>query len=108
MFATGSLIASIIEGEEYRMTNREEEVRAGGIELHRRQLGNISVDLYDCPAQVDFQGMHEVFLSPKALFLLVWDITNCSELSDKVGHWSKVVNMMPCRLVFNDRILGMR
>ncbi|CAN0193906.1 unnamed protein product, partial [Scytosiphon promiscuus] len=45
-----------------------------GIELHRHQIKGTTVEFYDCAGQVDYCGMHQTFLTRRALYLLVWDV----------------------------------
>ncbi|CAN0498040.1 unnamed protein product [Laminaria digitata] len=33
---------------------------------------------HDCAGQIDYAGMHQIFLSRRALYLLVWDVKNFS------------------------------
>lgn len=83
---------SIVSGHANRTEGTPEEASTEGIELQPHQLENTSVEFYDCAGQVDYGGMHQVFLTQRALFLLVWDITRCYGLSDRklteVGHVS--------------------
>lgn len=72
-----------------------EEASTEGIDVRPHQLENTSVEFYDCAGQVDYGGMHQVFLTRRALFLLVWDITRCSNLRasklDEVRHWWRII-----------------
>ena len=65
------------------------------------KLENICVEFYDCAGQVDYGGMHQVFLTQRALFLLVWDIQRCSGLSaddlDNVSHMLGINKILPKR-----------
>lgn len=67
-----------------------EEASTEGIDVRPHKLENTSVEFYDCAGQVDYGGMHQVFLTRRALFLLVWDISRCSSLRvnklDEVSH----------------------
>lgn len=47
-----------------------------GIDLRRHQLEGTYIEFYDCAGQLDYLGMHQTFLSRRALYLLVWDIQN--------------------------------
>lgn len=51
-----------------------EEVSTVGIELLRHRLRGIKVEFYDCAGQLDYAGMHQTFLSRRAVYLLVWDV----------------------------------
>ena len=53
------------------------EVSTVGIELFRHRLRDIRVEFYDCAGQLDYAGMHQTFLSRRALYLLVWDAKKC-------------------------------
>ncbi|CAN0491942.1 unnamed protein product, partial [Scytosiphon promiscuus] len=50
------------------------EVSTVGIELLRHRLRDIRVEFYDCAGQLDYAGMHQTFLSRRAVYLLVWDV----------------------------------
>lgn len=76
-----------------------------GIELLRHRLKGTTVEFYDCAGQVDYAGMHQTFLSRRALYLLVWDVRRCDgkdgDALDKVGGpWQEVgfvvVATRPC------------
>lgn len=60
-----------------------------GIELLRHRLKGTTVEFYDCAGQVDYAGMHQTFLSRRALYLLVWDVGRCDGIDgdtlNKVG-----------------------
>ncbi|CAM9525926.1 unnamed protein product [Scytosiphon promiscuus] len=53
------------------------DVSTKGIELHRDQINGTTVEYYDCAGQVDYYGMHQTFLTSRALYLLVWDVQKC-------------------------------
>ncbi|CAN0156577.1 unnamed protein product [Ascophyllum nodosum] len=61
-----------------------------GIELRRRELNGTTVEFYDCAGQVDYYGMHQTFLTRRALFLLVWDVTKFDGLTG--NDLTKAVN----------------
>ena len=82
MFDVCSLMESIIWKRANRTEGTPEEASTEGIEVRPHQLENTSVEFYDCAGQVDYGGMHQVFLTRRALFPLVWDITRCSGLCD--------------------------
>lgn len=71
---------SIISKSPSRTAGTPHEASTEGIDVRPHQLENTSVEFYDCAGQVDYAGMHQVFLTRRALFLLVWDITRCSGL----------------------------
>lgn len=48
-----------------------------GIELHRDVINGTTIEFYDCAGQVDYYGMHQTFLTRRALYLLVWDVHKC-------------------------------
>ena len=91
MFDACSLMESIISRRPNRTKGTPEEASTEGIDVRPGQLENTSIEFYDCAGQVDYGGMHQVFLTQRALFLLVWDITRCSGLSDgdldEVSYW---------------------
>lgn len=64
-----------------------------GIELRRHQMGDTKVEFYDCAGQLDYAGMQQVFLSRRALYLLVWDVAKChgkqGDELDKVSNSRK-------------------
>lgn len=73
---------SIISKSANRTEGTPQEASTEGIEVRPHQLKNTSVEFYDCAGQVDYGGMQQVFLTRRALFLLVWDISRCSGISD--------------------------
>lgn len=68
---------SIVHEEARPTKGTAEEVSTVGIELLRHRLGDIRVELYDCGGQIDYAGMRQIFLSRRALYLLVWDVKKC-------------------------------
>lgn len=80
---------SITSGRGSRTEGTKEDASTEGIDVRPIKLENTCVEFYDCAGQADYGGMHQVFLTRRALFLLVWDITRCSDLSmsefDEVG-----------------------
>lgn len=50
-----------------------------GIDLIRHRLKGTTVEFYDCAGQVDYAGLHQTFLSRRALYLLVWDVRRCQD-----------------------------
>ncbi|CBJ25495.1 LRR-GTPase of the ROCO family [Ectocarpus siliculosus] len=73
-----SLLNSIVNERGSRTVGTSEEVSTVGIELrrHHQRNGRI-VEFYDCAGQVDYYGMHQTFLTRRALYLLVWDVSRC-------------------------------
>lgn len=53
------------------------EVSTVGVDLLRHQIDDTRVEFYDCAGQLDYAGMQQVFLSGRALYLLVWDVVKC-------------------------------
>ena len=67
------------------------ETSTVGIELSPHQLQGTKIEFYDCAGQVDYAGMHQTFLTRRALYLLVWDVKRFGGLDgqslEKVGDW---------------------
>lgn len=74
---TRSLMNSIVQEKGCRTKGTPEEVSTVGIDLLRHRLRDINVEFYDCAGQLDYAGMHDIFLSRRALYLLVWDVKKC-------------------------------
>lgn len=73
-----SLLNSIVNERGSRTVGTSEEVSTVGIELRRHhQRNGRTVEFYDCAGQVDYYGMHQTFLTRRALYLLVWDVSRC-------------------------------
>ncbi|CAN0200264.1 unnamed protein product, partial [Scytosiphon promiscuus] len=72
-----SLVTSMVHRTGTRTTGDSRDVSTKGIELHRHQLKGTTVEFYDCAGQVDYYGMHQTFLTRRALYLLVWDVQKC-------------------------------
>lgn len=73
------------------------EVSTVGIELLRHRLRNTTIEFYDCAGQVDYAGMHQTFLSKRALYLLVWDVGRClgkdgDDLDEVSGVWGNPIS----------------
>ena len=71
-----------------------DEASTVGIDLRCYQPSHyqgMAVEFYDCGGQVDYAGMHQVFMTRRALYLLVWDVTLFHNLDSKkrakVGAW---------------------
>ncbi|CAM9844456.1 unnamed protein product, partial [Scytosiphon promiscuus] len=72
-----SLVTSMVQRTGTRTTGESRDVSTKGIELHRHQIKGTTVEFYDCAGQVDYYGMHQTFLTRRALYLLVWDVQKC-------------------------------
>ncbi|CAN0471898.1 unnamed protein product, partial [Laminaria digitata] len=66
-----SLMNSIVDGEAKATEGTPEEVSTIGIQLQRHPLNDVRVEFYDCAGQIDYAGMNQIFLSGRALYLLV-------------------------------------
>lgn len=96
-----SLMNSIVHGGARPTVGTPEEVSTIGIQLQRHPLQNVRVEFYDCAGQIDYAGMHQIFLSRRALYLLVWDVQNClgraGNTLDQVGASGTThVRQTPC------------
>lgn len=78
-----------MSGRASRTSGTPEEVSTVGIDLLRHRLKGTTVEFYDCAGQVDYAGMHQTFLSRRALYVVVWDVGRChgkdGEALDEVG-----------------------
>ena len=67
------------------------EASTVGIELSPYQLQGTKIEFYDCAGQVDYAGMHQIFLTRRALYLLVWDVKLVGDLDERslqeVSDW---------------------
>lgn len=75
-----SLVNSIGEGHGSPTVGTPAAVSTVGIEIHRHQLKGTkgtAVEFYDCAGQIDYFGLHQTFLTRRALYLLVWDVSKC-------------------------------
>lgn len=79
---TRSLMNSIVQGKGFRTQGTPEEVSTVGIDLLCHRLKDVRVEFYDCAGQIDYAGMQQIFLSRRALYLLVWDATKCLREDD--------------------------
>ncbi|CBN78377.1 LRR-GTPase of the ROCO family, putative pseudogene (Partial), partial [Ectocarpus siliculosus] len=77
-----SLVNSIVEGRGFPTVGTPAEVSTVGIELLRHNLKGTTVEFYDCAGQVDYYGLHQTFLTRRALYLLVWDVSRCHGKTD--------------------------
>ncbi|CAN0383216.1 unnamed protein product [Ascophyllum nodosum] len=69
-----SLMESIIKGTKSPTEGTLEEASTVGIDLRHHLLQGTKIEFYDCAGQVDYAGMHQTFLTQRALYLLVWDV----------------------------------
>ena len=67
---------SIVDGEAKATEGTPEEVSTIGIQLRRHPLKDVRVEFYDCAGQIDYKGMHQIFLT-RALYLVVWNVKKC-------------------------------
>lgn len=72
-----SLMRSLVNGRGSPTEGNPEEASTVGIELLRHRLKDTTVEFYDCAGQLDYVGMHQTFLSRRAVYLLVWDVKKC-------------------------------
>ncbi|CAM9413667.1 unnamed protein product, partial [Hapterophycus canaliculatus] len=72
-----SLIKSILAGEG-RLTD-ELELESVGVSVKTARLWKtgegegVEAKLYDLAGQVDYYGLHQLFLTERALYVLTWD-----------------------------------
>lgn len=57
-----------------------------GMYLTRHKTKNTEITLYDCGGQIDYHGMHQIFLTRRALYLLVWDVQECKRFGAKTDE----------------------
>ncbi|CAM9487752.1 unnamed protein product [Scytosiphon promiscuus] len=85
-----SLVNSIVEGRACATRGTAAEASTVGIDLIRHNLKGATIEFYDCAGQVDYYGMHQTFLTRRALYLLVWDASKCDgkdgEELDEIVH----------------------
>ena len=73
-----------MKGEGDPTQGTPDEASTVGIDLHCHQPSEeMTVEFYDCGGQVDYAGMHQVFMTRRALYLLVWDVTLFHNLDSK-------------------------
>lgn len=87
MLNDGSLMQCIIARRGSPTKGTAAQASTVGMKLHPHQLQITDVEVFDCPGQVDYAGMHQTFLTRRALYLLVVDITKYLDVEDldKVG-----------------------
>lgn len=91
---------SIVAGHGSPTKGTPAQASTVGIELLRHKLQDTTVEFFDCAGQVDYAGMHQTFLTRRALYLLVVDITKYLDLEslDKVGPISFSLALL-CRTI---------
>ncbi|CBN74748.1 LRR-GTPase of the ROCO family, putative pseudogene [Ectocarpus siliculosus] len=77
-----SLMQSIIAGRGSPTKGTPAQASTVGMELRPHQLQDTKVEFFDCAGQVDYAGMHQTFLTRRALYLLVVDITKYHGVDD--------------------------
>lgn len=107
-----SLVNSIISGHASRTVGTLAEVSTVGIDLLRHKLKGTTVEFYDCAGQVDYAGMHQTFLSRRALYIVVWDVRRChgidGEALDEVGGEGDLVHVLSSPTTRYSTILSVR
>ncbi|CAN0097131.1 unnamed protein product, partial [Ascophyllum nodosum] len=78
-----SLMRSIIKGASSPTEGTLYEASTVGIELSTYLLQGTEIEFYDCAGQVDYAGMHQTFLTRRALYLLVWDVQEFRGLDER-------------------------
>eukprot|EP00752_Nemacystus_decipiens_P017825 g15981.t1 len=99
-----SLARSIKMGRGDR-TPEGDEIRRStvGVDLHSHTLSNgTECKIYDVAGQITYYGLHQVFLTERAVYVVVWDATKFEGLSGKaldeaIGHnileWVSLLHM---------------
>ena len=82
---------SLVAGTQSPTEENPEEASTVGIELFPHLPQGTKIEFYDCAGQVDYAGMHQAFLTQRALYLLVSDVRlfyNHDEINiNEVGAW---------------------
>lgn len=79
-----SLMRSIVAGCGDPTEGTPAKVSTVGLDLVTHILeDNTTVEIYDCAGQLDYTGMHQIFLSRRALYLVVWDVEKCRDVDDE-------------------------
>ena len=73
---------SIINGASSPTEGTLYEASTVGIEISPYLLQGTQIEFYDCAGQVDYAGMHQTFLTRRALYLLVWDVNLFRDLDE--------------------------
>lgn len=105
-----SLINSIINGHPAPTEGKPEEATTVGIDVQSHDLENTTVEFYDCAGQLDYYGMHQIFLSKRALYLLVWDVSTYQDFSTRKN--SELDKVYPvkyaCSIIYINRLFQVR
>lgn len=48
-------------------------VSVKNFDLRKREGDSVEAKLYDLAGQVDYYGLHQLFLTERALYVLTWD-----------------------------------
>ncbi|CAN0449744.1 unnamed protein product, partial [Ascophyllum nodosum] len=95
-----SLIKSIKAGK--GQLTRGEELESVGVSVqdHHFETGRearTDVKLYDLAGQVDYYGLHQLFLTERALYVLVWNASKFlgkhEALSDELKDWLSTLHL---------------
>eukprot|EP00752_Nemacystus_decipiens_P006448 g5808.t1 len=78
-----SLARSIKMGRGDRTPEVDENARTTvGVDLHNHKLGNgTECKIYDVAGQITYYGLHQFFLTERAVYVVVWDATKFEGLS---------------------------
>ncbi|CAN0429790.1 unnamed protein product, partial [Ascophyllum nodosum] len=95
-----SLMKSIMAGEA-RLAHGEELQSVGvSVQSHIFETGRearTDVKLYDLAGQVDYYGLHQLFLTERALYVLVWDaykfLDQHEALSNELKDWLATLHL---------------
>ncbi|CAM9979903.1 unnamed protein product [Ectocarpus sp. 12 AP-2014] len=77
-----SLMQSIMAGHGSPTQGTPAQASTVGMELCPHQIQDKKIEFFDCAGQVDYAGMHQTFLTRRALYLLVVDITKYHDVDD--------------------------
>ncbi|CAM9968091.1 unnamed protein product [Ascophyllum nodosum] len=95
-----SLIKSIKAGK--GRLAQEEELESVGVSVHDHRFetglaGGTDVKLYDLAGQVELYGLHQFFLTERALYVLVWDgsqfLGQEEKLADNLNDWLATLHL---------------
>eukprot|EP00903_Cladosiphon_okamuranus_P010804 g10207.t1 len=80
-----SLARSIKKGRGDRTPETDEHRRTTvGVDLHNHRLSNgTECKIYDVAGQITYYGLHQFFLTERAIYVLVWDATRFEGLSQQ-------------------------
>eukprot|EP00752_Nemacystus_decipiens_P001882 g1813.t1 len=99
-----SLARSIKMGRGDRTPEVDEHTRTTvGVDLHNHKLGNgTECKIYDVAGQVTYYGLHQFFLTERAVYVVVWDATKFEGLSgedldqaieDNILEWVSLLHL---------------